>query len=99
MTALGVLSPIRAWVFWVAALLVVLGAVRRAPKDRVLLCQCIAFGALVALMVLKNIVTARDWLVFALAATTASFAIFAGYFGLMNILQGWVERRKGARQR
>jgi hypothetical protein len=99
MTALSMLILIPSWLFFLGPLLVLFCALWRTPKDRVILCQCIAFGALVALMLLKKYGTAPDWAVFALAATIAWFAILAGYFGLMNILQGWVERRRVARQR
>jgi peptidoglycan/LPS O-acetylase OafA/YrhL len=98
MTELVILPPTRSWGFAFGGLLMLVLALRRAPRDRVLLCQVIAYGAFVLLLLVYGSGT-PDWFEYGVAATTVLFAVLAGYFGFLNFLRGWLERRKEAPQR
>ena len=99
MTELQVVPLARPLGYAIGTLLILLIALQRASKDRVLFCQFVAFGAFVILLLLNRSGRPPDWLEYALAANTVLFAVLAGYFGFLNFLRGWLERRKEARQR
>ncbi len=98
MTELVILNPMRSWGFFMGGLLILLIALRRAPKDRVLFCQFIAIGAFVIALLAHGAANTPEWFEFALFGITALFAILAGYFGVLIFLRGWLQRRKEARQ-
>jgi hypothetical protein len=99
MTPSGTMVSPRFLGFALGGLLILLGALRRAPKDRVLVCQFIAWGAFIAALVVQAVPTCPEWVQFAFLATTALFAILSGYFGFLSFLRGWLQHRKEARQR
>lgn len=99
MTELEIFPPTRLLGFAIGSLLVLFLALRRAQKDRVLFCQIVAFGAFVLTLLVYGSGRTSDWFEYAHAATTALFTVLAGYFGFLNFLRGWLDRRKEARQR
>lgn len=99
MTELQVFPLTRPFGYAIGTLLILLLALQRTPKDRVLICQLIAFGAFVLLLLLNRSGRPPDWLEYAFAANTVLFAVLAGYFGFLNFFRGWLERRREARQR
>jgi peptidoglycan/LPS O-acetylase OafA/YrhL len=93
------LNPTRSWGFFIGGLLILLIALRRAPKDRVLFCQFAAIGAFVVALLAHGSAKTPEWLEFALFGITALFTILAGYFGFLTFLRGWLQRRNEVRQR
>ena len=67
-------------------------AIRRSPKDRVLLYQTIAFGSFVVAAIAIALAQLSGWFAFLCLIAFIIFTICAGYFALMN----WVRRRKQA---
>ena len=99
MTEIVILNPVRSWGFFIGGLLILLIALRRSSKDRVLFCQLVAFGAFVAALFAHSSAKTAEWLEFALFGITALFTILAGFFGFLIFLRSWLQRRNEVRQR
>jgi hypothetical protein len=86
------LRNIRGIAIFVVLLLVLLQAIRRTPKDRVLMFQTIAFGIALLIGFLGVLGSMPNWLFLFMAILFCFFVILAAYFGLL----GRLRRRKRA---
>jgi hypothetical protein len=84
--------PIRGIAILSVLLLLLFQAIRRNPRDRVLIFQTIAFGLALFMGALGVLGEMPDWLFPIMATLFCCFVILAGYFGLQN----WLRRRKRA---
>jgi len=84
--------PIRGIAIFFILLLVLFQALKKNPKDRVLIFQTIAFGLFLFMGALGMLGDMPDWLFPILAISFCGFVILAGYAGLQN----WLQRRRRA---
>lgn len=86
-----IVSPMnRGALFLIATILVLLAAIRRNPKDRVLVCQTLAFVSTIAAAFIISWADLSGSAVILALIPFITFTFLAGYVGLMN----WVRRRK-----
>jgi hypothetical protein len=87
---LGDTKYIRGIAILSVSLFILLRAVKRSPKDRVLFFQTIAFGLFLLVGLISTFGTMPDWFFPLFAIFFFFFVLLAGYFGMLN----WLRRRK-----
>lgn len=89
---LGDSKQFRALLLLVVLLFVLFRAIRRDPRDRVLLCETIAFGSFFVAVAIIVSAQVSGWFAFLCLIPFVVFTILAIYFAWMN----WLRRKKRA---